>query len=280
MKLNIKNLSALAILVATAFSSQALAGFGTNAGDIIIGFKTGSGGTFANDMDIAAGNLSTLATYTTTTLIGNFNTSLTAAFGSTWNSGSTGVVGANLLNWGAVGTDNTNNIDYFTKAWSASTVGTLGGATNTTPLSGLSPVIGTASAKILSVGQGYQSGAATADAGAVTNAKASLNAWTNQATTGTNLFGLSGLTATSITDKMVLNSNATFGGFTASAADLYSYQGTSATLLGTFSLATNGNLYFTASAIPEPSTYAAILGVATLGFAAIRRRKQQIDAQV
>jgi hypothetical protein len=45
------------------------------------------------------------------------------------------------------------------------------------------------------------------------------------------------------------------------------------TLLGTFTLDSTG-LTFTVAAIPEPSTYAAILGVATLGFVAIRRRKQ------
>ena len=45
------------------------------------------------------------------------------------------------------------------------------------------------------------------------------------------------------------------------------------TLLGTFNLDSTG-LTFTVSAIPEPSTYAAILGIATLGFVAIRRRKQ------
>jgi len=43
--------------------------------------------------------------------------------------------------------------------------------------------------------------------------------------------------------------------------------------LGTFTLnATSGMLTFTA--IPEPSTYAIILGVAALGFVMLRRRQQ------
>ncbi len=46
------------------------------------------------------------------------------------------------------------------------------------------------------------------------------------------------------------------------------------TLLGTFNLDSTGLTFTSFQAIPEPSTYAAILGVATLGFAAIRRRKQ------
>jgi hypothetical protein len=45
------------------------------------------------------------------------------------------------------------------------------------------------------------------------------------------------------------------------------------TLIGTLNLSSTGQLTFTA-AIPEPSTYAALLGIATLGFVAIRRRKQ------
>lgn len=45
-------------------------------------------------------------------------------------------------------------------------------------------------------------------------------------------------------------------------------------LLGTFNLASDGTLtYTTASAIPEPSSYAAIAGVAMLGFVAARRRR-------
>lgn len=44
--------------------------------------------------------------------------------------------------------------------------------------------------------------------------------------------------------------------------------------LGTFTLTSSGLTFTAFQAIPEPSTYAMILGVATLGFAAIRRRKQ------
>jgi hypothetical protein len=46
------------------------------------------------------------------------------------------------------------------------------------------------------------------------------------------------------------------------------------TLLGTFTLSSTGELSFTATAIPEPSTYAMILGVAALGFVMLRRRQQ------
>jgi len=43
--------------------------------------------------------------------------------------------------------------------------------------------------------------------------------------------------------------------------------------LGTFTLSGTGDLSFTAAAIPEPSTYAMILGVAALGFVMLRRRQ-------
>jgi hypothetical protein len=50
--------------------------------------------------------------------------------------------------------------------------------------------------------------------------------------------------------------------------------GTLAVNLGTFTLGSNGTLTFSVAAIPEPSTYAMILGAAALGFVMIRRRKQ------
>jgi hypothetical protein len=69
-----------------------------------------------------------------------------------------------------------------------------------------------------------------------------------------------------------------------SVVDLYTYilgsTSTSGVYLGSLELGSNGSLYFTTAftAIPEPSVYAAILGVACLAFVAIRRRKQQILA--
>jgi len=63
--------------------------------------------------------------------------------------------------------------------------------------------------------------------------------------------------------------------------NFYEYvQGAATTAqLGTFKLYSDGGFSYTSfAAIPEPSTYAAILGVATLGFAALRRRKQALVA--
>jgi len=63
-----------------------------------------------------------------------------------------------------------------------------------------------------------------------------------------------------------------------SALDLYGYANSGAsvntTFLGTLALTQGGELFFTAAAIPEPSTYGMILGAAALGFVMIRRRKQ------
>jgi hypothetical protein len=70
-----------------------------------------------------------------------------------------------------------------------------------------------------------------------------------------------------------------------SVVDLFTYISgsttTSGVYLGSLELGSNGSLDFTnfvPTAIPEPSVYAAILGIATLCFVAIRRRKQQIFA--
>jgi hypothetical protein len=41
--------------------------------------------------------------------------------------------------------------------------------------------------------------------------------------------------------------------------------------LGTFNISSSGDLTYTVAAIPEPSTYAVILGALTIGFGAFRR---------
>jgi hypothetical protein len=61
-----------------------------------------------------------------------------------------------------------------------------------------------------------------------------------------------------------------------SALDLYQATGAAGSVseqfLGTLALTTGGEVFFTA--VPEPSTYAMILGAAALGFVMMRRRKQ------
>lgn len=77
------------------------------------------------------------------------------------------------------------------------------------------------------------------------------------------------------------NNTAISGSYVAS--DLYEMlPGTGAgTYLGTVGIFSNGDVTFTAAgtaAVPEPSTYAAIIGAAVLGFVALRRRNQLVAA--
>lgn len=63
------------------------------------------------------------------------------------------------------------------------------------------------------------------------------------------------------------------------ASDLYELLPGSGpgTFLGTIAIFANGDVTFT-GAVPEPSTYAALMGAAVLGFVALRRRNQAVSA--
>ena len=256
MNMKIKSLCALAAFAAAAFSAHAQ----LDAGDLILGFRSTAA---SSDVEIGLGNVNSL----TTGLIGNFNASLTSVFGSSW--ATTGGI-----SWGAAGTDNVNTIDYVTAKWNTA-AGTLG-VQNSTPFAAASSsALGLASSAIVVAGQGFTgpNAVAAADANAITIAKSNAQSWTSQETAGSAAFGSSAF-AQSTFSNTTNRSNASVG---ASASDLYEYTANNAgVFLGTFSLKSNGDLYFTA--IPEPSTYAAILGVATLGIAMIRRRKQAVAA--
>ncbi len=99
--------------------------------------------------------------------------------------------------------------------------------------------------------------------------------WTHEVTATNNGF---------VTPQIDAGTALSLGAGQFSIVDLYQYiQGATTTAgvyLGSLELGSNGSLFFTtaATAIPEPSVYAAILGVATLAFVAIRRRKQQVLA--
>jgi autotransporter-associated beta strand protein len=66
---------------------------------------------------------------------------------------------------------------------------------------------------------------------------------------------------------------ATFGSSTFSSGADFTFANLASGVTGTFNLGTNDLTFTTTAAIPEPSTYAAILGIGALGFVIYRRRK-------
>jgi len=278
MKINISTLSALAVFAATALVAQAQQPVVLN--DIVVGFRPGPSGGGTTNLEVKAGSVSTLAGYTTETLIGNFNTSLNGV-SSVWASSTTG---STLVQWGAIGSASSSNV-FATAVWDNTTPGTLGVANpyNGITWSGLaSGSVANAAVAISTMENGFNGihATLTGDGKSITIGKSDTQSWTTAGGTGSSAFG-------AFTNNNGFSQNATrfatdgSSSLAFSAADLYSVSAGSSTFLGTFALYTGsynghsiGDLTFTASAIPEPSTYAAILGLASLGFVMIRRRQK------
>jgi hypothetical protein len=112
----------------------------------------------------------------------------------------------------------------------------------------------------------------TPEAAAISTGSFSYDHWMNSSTVNGFGAGFDAPTALSLTSGEY------------SVIDLFQYgSGTTnpGTYIGSLELSSTGGLSFTnfvPTAIPEPSTYAAILGAACLSFVAIRRRKQQVIA--
>ncbi len=257
MNMKLKLLSGLAVFAAAAFSLQAQT---LSLNDISVGFSTG---TSTNSLQAKAGSVSTLATYTTQTLIGSFNSSLNAV-DATWATDG-------LLFWGAQGTASSTKV-FGGSVWDTSTAGTLGTA-NSTAWSFGSVALG--NTKIGGMNTTFGSvGVATGDGISRTVSNAQANSWKAQAIAGSSSF-----TLFNPSTQFAIAASATALGANYSAVDLYQVQSSNvSTFLGTFALYTSagggysvGDLTFTA--VPEPSTYAAILGVMTMGIVMIRRRR-------
>jgi len=269
MKMNLKRLSGLAAFAAVAFTAQAQT-LGLN--DISVGFGTNAA---SNSLEVKVGTVSGLALDTTQTTIGNFNSLLNNLSG-TWTSATLSSDASNTLFWGAQGTASSTKV-FASSTWDITTAGVLG-AGNSTPWA--LPSVSSGNTKIGGMNSTFGTAAATAtgDGLSKTIAAGNANSWTKLALVSPTPFN----TFTNPPSLMTVGSDLALGKVY-SAADLYQVIGGSSTLLGTFALYTAadgaghvaGDLTFTAfQAIPEPSTYAAILGLATLGFVAIRRRKQ------
>jgi len=275
-----KHIIAVALFGAMAFSARAQVA--ASVGDLILGFRQGTGG---SSVEVDLGNINqftgaTAAGISGTLSLGNVSSLLTTAYGASWNSDAT-------INWGVIGTASTSaasNGQAAKTAWftnKATTVGSLGVASSTPfGTSGVGTSFGTSPANTVNVkvtslytGMAGGSGSAittTSGNGVITSGT---NTWLTLGGTSGGSFG-----ATNVAHNSFDNQPASSG---YSASDLYSQSPLSAStssnmFFGTFALYANGNLSFTgsASAIPEPSTYAAILGAVALGFVALRRRQQ------
>lgn len=268
MKLNLKKLGAIVAFATVAFSAQA-----QTAGllDLVVGFKqTGA----ANNVMIDLGSVNNY-TAPGTYVIGNYASVLSANF-TNWDT----ATGASGVNWGAAATWKdpaglVNTQQWVTKQWTTA-AGTLGVA-NSTPWASLAnSQLNTGNTNISKAYTGlgsYSVGAA--ETIAATNA----NSWSTALTNGAAFAQYTAASFNNLASRLAT-------GETFSASDLYSIGNSSVSpgpvsatqFIGTFALFQNGDLTFTVAAIPEPSTYAALLGVATLGFAALRRRKQSLVA--
>lgn len=244
--------------------------------DVVIGF-TASGGTGAAtniELDVgSASNYIGLASGTYT--IGNFNTSLTNIYGSGWGSRSD-------LSWGAVGATggvSSNVSGAPVKTIWASSVET--GSSYPAPAwtESQSYKYTQPNTNIGGMYNGFANGTSLTETGQTTAIGGTVNAIQIGTATGGSwsaagagtLFGMSAF-ASGVTfqgavsgPNLDLYQNSPIASGSAPASDL-----------GYFALNGNtGALTFTVpgSAIPEPSTYAMILGLAALGFVMIRRRQ-------
>ncbi len=257
------NKIALSVAAGLALAASSASAFTGSLNDIVVGFTNSYAG--ATNLEVDVGQLRQNVAPGSYNL-GNISSLLVNTYGASWaNSsdlafGAAGWTGSLLPANGDVKSSN-----YVTAGW-LTTNGTLGvqnsaAAAAALPTSGLNSSGGKITSLYNAMGD---SSATLVAANAVTLPTATAASW-DKSNTSNFLFGKFDA---SLTTQLVSFNNGSFA-----AADLYKFSPSVAPeFLGTISLDTLGNLTYTV--IPEPSTYAMILGVATLGFAAIRRRKQ------
>jgi len=246
-----KSLAVVAAFSAAVLSSHAAIGA---ANQLVIGFaQTGA----SNDVELNLGVLDTSNLLSAGTHnLGNVSSLLNANFGTDWSTISWAAAGGTKLSAGGS--------EYVTSLWSSTTItdGVLGNANSNN--------------------FGLQS------TSAVNNGIVKVNALMGGTVTG-NLISTSDVKSFTKTIPFnmptvnVVNNLGNFVTTTAgsfSASDLYLIKGNVDTSLpgvigvsglqGTLAVSSTGDISFTV--IPEPSTYAIILGGLTVGFVALRRR--------
>jgi hypothetical protein len=261
----------LAAGLATAVHAQGV------AGDLVIGMQAASR-TGSTDLEFDAGNLANLISSTDaaagqrTELDANMGATLTSVFGSGWAT-SGALIGA---------ASTAPDASLF---WVAQADGVSTGVVN---LDGIHKINGTADTssykdttttttdnlRFNKINTLYGESGLTVGAPS-SNSAGDADSWSIFANTAGNGFGAN-------VDK---NTGLALSSGKFEVIDLFQYLGNetdtaNGTYAGSIELGSDGSLWFTTPliAVPEPSTYAAILGAACLAFVAIRRRKQQVIA--
>jgi len=253
---NIKLLLGALVALSGVASANAIT---ASSYDLILGFSRTSGAGNATSLEVNLGSAASLVTASNgseITLAGlsvldlqNFGA------GSLWQNSTT--------TWGVAGTSDGGEAT-LSPLWGTVKTGLLVGTPGANQ--------GTPSNKIIGIYGDLSTQASTANStSAVLVANAgNTNAWKNASASGFSYAPWNG--------KLTQTTNALLT--TAfESAELYKFNavgnGATADLLGTFKLYQDGHLTFAAAVIPEPSTYAALLGAACLGVAMLRRRRQQ-----
>jgi hypothetical protein len=254
-----KALFAALLALGSAIAVQAV--IPTN--DLVLGFRndgSGAGVGTTSNIVVDLGSISNFVSggsfYTPGTTVSTGINLASLNFASTFGSGFLTDAG---LQYGVVGTNGNTTTTRTLYVSADATPSSLNGTANSTPwLVRSATSQSTQAAKFLTAYSNNNAGSATV------TATSSSTSWTALETPAVIAFGQfdTGLFETQITGQ----------------ADLYQMTpsagtGTNGVYLGTFSIAGNGDVNFTA-AIPEPSTYAAILGAVALAVAAYRRRKE------
>jgi hypothetical protein len=275
----------ISALLAAGFATAAHAG--GVVGDLIVGFAQ-SGTTTNYELDLGSvGSYQGLGAGSVVNLSSNLSAlDLSSTFGSTWAS-------AGTVTLGSVATNGSTTLPGVTGPAKSDWVSQNDGTVTAQPWMAETPEA--SQYKDLN-----GTSAANSHELAIQNVENGLNS-VNGFTQSSNVTPTAGFISTTAADSWssYLASNNSFkppaidSGTNLSLSsgmfqvlDLYQYiQTTNSTTpgayLGSLELGSDGSLFFTnfdPIAVPEPSTYAAILGAACLGFVAIRRRKQQMFA--
>jgi hypothetical protein len=258
-------LASLALVAGLAGSAEAIT---VANGDLVLGFYAGSGTGSSSCLEVNLGSASLYTNPSSSSwTIGNLSTTdLVNTYGTDWSSNST-------LSWGIVGHNGKNTPTGATAYVSApqTTTGTQSTAFPTLSTTALGvlrsrvlPMYDTTGNSMSNLTAESNEFSCVADKG--TAGSFYYQQWSPGGTKLSVSFDLFNPT---------INSSVVPETGDYSQLDLYKRTNGAISYVGTFRLTTDGVLSFATSPVPEPSTYAAMMGLALGGFVLVRRRARK-----